>query len=265
MADKSVENILQQLRSGDPHEAWTRFLDEYSGLIFQVSRHLESDLDRASDCFQFVCQKLSEDRFRRLLSFKPDGPATFSTWLRAVVRNLCLDWRRKEFGRKRRFRSIQRLSVFDQELFGCVYEQRMSTQDAFVSLGSKFPDVTPARIAESSGRIEASLTPKQRWALGVQAARRTPAKSEILEEDLARLEIRDDQPDPEAKALLAERRTKLGCALKKLSKRDRLVVQLRFEQELTLEQIAKLLDLGNAQRADRQIKEILARLHEEMK
>jgi DNA-directed RNA polymerase specialized sigma24 family protein len=130
MADKSVENILQQLRSSDPHEAWTHFLDEYSSLIFQVSRYLESDLDRASDCFQFICQKLSEDAFRRLLRFKPHGPATFSTWLRAVVRNLCLDWRRKEFGRQSRFRSIGRLSVFDQALFGCVYERRMSTQEA---------------------------------------------------------------------------------------------------------------------------------------
>ncbi len=262
MAETSVESILQQLRSSDPHQAWTQFLDEYASLIFQVSRYFESDLDRASDCFQFVCQKLSEDRFRRLLRFKLHGPATFPTWLRAVVRNLCLDWRRKEFGRQRRFRSIGRLSVFDQELFGCVYERRMSTQEALVCLGSRFPNVTLARIAESSGRIEAALTPKQRWALEIQAARRTP---ETLKQDTARVEIRDHQPDPEAQALLSERRKALDCALKKLSKRDRLVIQLRFEQELTLEQIARLVDLGNAQRADRQIKEILARLREEMK
>lgn len=41
-------------------------------------------------------------------------------------------------------------------------------------------------------------------------------------------------------------------------------MRLRFEEELTLEQIAKLLDLGNAQRADRQIKEVLARLRVEL-
>lgn len=64
---------------------------------------------------------------------------------------------------------------------------------------------------------------------------------------------------------MAERRGALDRALDRLSKRERLLVRLRFEQELTLEQIAKLLDLGNAQRADRQIKEILARLREEMK
>ena len=47
-----------------------------------------------------------------------------------------------------------------------------------------------------------------------------------------------------------------------LSKRQRLLIRLRFEQELTLDQIANLLDLGNAQRVDRQIKDVLARLRE---
>ena len=64
------ESFLERLRSRDRHDAWVEFLENYSALIFQVSRYFESDLDRASDCFQFVCQKLSENRFRRLLSFK---------------------------------------------------------------------------------------------------------------------------------------------------------------------------------------------------
>ena len=71
MPEQPDENILEQLRSSDPHEAWTRFLEEHSGLIFQVVRHFENDLDRASDCFQFICEKLSEHRFRRLRQFKP--------------------------------------------------------------------------------------------------------------------------------------------------------------------------------------------------
>lgn len=172
MADLSVENILRQLRSRDRHEAWNEFLDEYSALIFQVSRYFEKDLDRASDCFQFVCEKLSEDRFRRLLRFKPDGAASFSTWLRAVVRNLCLDWRRKEFGRPRRFRAISRLSGFDQEVFGCVYERGVSAEETLRLLQSKFPDVTSERVAESRERIEQELTTKQRWLLSVRSRQR---------------------------------------------------------------------------------------------
>ena len=78
-------------------------------------------------------------------------------------------------------------------------------------------------------------------------------------------EIPDPRPDPEARAVIEERQRSLGRALARLPKRESLLVRLRFEQELTLEQIAKLLDLGNAQRADRQIKDVLARLREALK
>ena len=265
MPEQPDENILQQLRSSDPHEAWTRFLEEYSGLIFQVVRHLENDLDRASDCFQFVCEKLSEHRFRRLQQFKPRGPASFSTWLRAVVRNLCLDWRRREFGRERPFRSISRLSVFDQEVFKHVYERGVPAGETLPLLQSKFPEVTPERFAESRDRIELELTANQRWRLGVRSARRARGTRVTGEEvEATPLEIADPRPGPEALVILEERRATLSCALDRLSKPERLLVRLRFEQELTLEQIARLLDLGNAQRADRQLKAILARLREEL-
>ena len=266
MPQQSVENLLQKLRSRNPHDAWAAFLDEHSVVIFQVCRYFEKDLDRASDCFQFVCAKLSEDRFRRLLRFKPEGSARFSTWLRAVVRNLCLDWRRKEFGRPPRFRSISRLSKFDQEVFGYVYERRVSAEETLPLLQSRFSDVTLARVAESRERIEAVLTTRQRWLLDIHFARQAPATTRTVEQvGAAPLEIRDHRPDPEAQALLAERLSGLDRALHHLSKHERLLVRLRFEQELTLEQIAKLLNLGNAQRADRQIKDILSRLREELK
>jgi RNA polymerase sigma factor (sigma-70 family) len=266
MAEQSVENILQKLRSRDPHEAWTAFLEEYSALIFQVCRYFEKDLDRASDCFQFVCEKLSEDRFRRLLRFKAEGSASFSTWLRAVVRNLCLDRRRKEYGRPRRFRSISRLSGFDQEVFSCVYESGVSAEETLRLLQSRFPDVSSERVAESRDRIEEVLTSKQRWLLSIRSKRRPQETNPTVEEvEAAPQEIPDPRPDPETQALLAARRGALDRALDHLSKRERLLVRLRFEQELTLEQIAKLLDLGNAQRVDRQIKEILERLRIELR
>jgi RNA polymerase sigma factor (sigma-70 family) len=265
MPEESVEHILQQLRASDPHEAWTEFLEEYSGLIFQVVRHFDTDLDRASDCFQFVCEKLSEDNSRRLLRYKPSGPARLSTWLRAVVRNLCLDWHRQEFGRQRPFRSISRLSIFDQEVFKHVYERGVSVPETFHLLQLKFPDVTPELVAESRDRIEQELTARQRWHLGVRSMRRARATGNTIEEvGAAPLEIADPRPNPEVLAMVGERRAALERALDRLSNRERLLVRLRFEQELTLEQIARLFDLGNAQRADREIKEVLTRLREDL-
>jgi RNA polymerase sigma factor (sigma-70 family) len=263
MPEDFIVEVLEQLRSGEPHEAWTQFLQEYSALIFRVVRHFEHDADHAADCFQFVCESLSEKNFRRLRQFNVDGPAKFSTWLRAVLRNLCLDWHRKKFGRPRAFNSISRLSVFDQEVFRCLYERGVPFDDACLQLRPRFPELTVVQLEESVDRIETTLTSRQRWLLRARAVQK-PASTFDHPEGLPPA-IPDTRPDPEVQAILAERRAALAKALRGLSKRQRLLVRLRFEQDLTLDQIATLLDLGNAQRADRQIKDVLARLHDTLK
>src|SRR5258705_2263797 len=158
MPEESFAKLLEHINSRDPEEAWGVFLDEYSTTIFQVVRHIERDSDSVPDCFQFVCERLSANSFLRLRKFQPQGPAVFSTWLRAVVRNLCLDWRRKRFGRHRVFKSISRLSVFDQEVFRHFYERRLSFDETLQSLRSIFPDLTPTQFAECRARIELALT-----------------------------------------------------------------------------------------------------------
>lgn len=172
-----IERILRDLDSGNPEDAWTEFLHDYAALTFQVVRYFESDPDRASDCFQFVCERLVEDRFRRLRKFKVDGAAKFSTWLRAVVRNLCLDWHRKEFGRLRTFRSISRLSLFDHEVFRMIYERGSTTEECLHRLASRFPQASADQVAEARLRIEDALKPDQRLLLARRVARTTSATS----------------------------------------------------------------------------------------
>jgi RNA polymerase sigma factor (sigma-70 family) len=265
MPEASFDKLLEQINSRDPEEAWGAFLDEYSATVLQVVRHIERDSDSVADCFQFVCERLSANSFRRLRKFRPQGPAVFSTWLRAVVRNLCLDWRRKQFGRHRFFKSISRLSVFDQEAFRHLYERRLSFDETLQSLRSIFPDITHAQLTESGARIEQALTMTQRRLLDARLSQRASQTSASSDEiATARASVSDPAPDPEAQALLRERATVLRRAVGRLSQRERLLIRLRFEQELKLEQIAKLLDLGNAQRVERQIKAVLDKLREEL-
>jgi len=262
MAEAHIKQILEQFETRDSHAAWAAFIDEYAPIIFQVIRHFEADSDDASDCFQFVCERLCEGRFRRLRRYKSDGPAKFSTWLRAVVRNLCLDRRRTQFGRRRIFRSIGRLSELDQEIFSLVHERNASEQEVLVSLAPRFPHVTSALVTEAIERINNTLTTNQIWRLRARSAvvpnprTGTSQRSEPTPVDSA--------PNPEARVIFAERSRILDEALRRLSSAERLLIKLRFEEELTLEQIAKLLDLGNAQRVDRQIKQILATLKVEL-
>src|SRR6058998_476654 len=101
MADPEIATILQAFRSRRDQDAWAEFLRLYSPVILQVTQLSTRDHDDAADCFVFACEQLSRDNFRRLLQFRPEGPASFTTWLKVVVRNLYFDWHRKKFGRRR--------------------------------------------------------------------------------------------------------------------------------------------------------------------
>ena len=264
MSAPAIKQLLRNLGSSASHEAWEVFLRDYATLIFQVIHYIETDADKAGDCFQFVCEHLVENRFRRLRKFKVDGAASFPTWLRAVVRNLCLDWRRKQLGRPRLFRSIARLSLFDQEVFRAVYERAHSPEETLVMLAAQFPQVTAEQVAESRVRIEKELSGRQRWLLALHSNQAGGGNSTEEVDESAFRNLIDSRPDPEAQFISREAQAKLRLVLGRLSQSDRLLLRLRFEQELTLDQCARLLDLGNAQRVDRQIKELILRLREVM-
>src|SRR5690349_7558435 len=99
MTVENIAELLRILRSDTESGAWTRFLELYSSVIQQVIVVSVQGADERAECFVYVCEGLAAKRFRRLTKFDPNGAASFPTWLRAVVRNLCLDWRRQVHGR----------------------------------------------------------------------------------------------------------------------------------------------------------------------
>jgi len=263
MPDTPLELLLQDLGSENPEKSWNQFLNEHANSIYQVITHYESDIDKAADCFQFVCEQLIRDRAKRLRKFKLNGSATFATWLRAVVRNLCIDWHRSEFGRHRIFRSISRQSTFDQEVFQLIYERGLSADDSILVLTGKHQNVTLERIAQSQERIEKELTTRQRWLL---VTRLPVHEAELsLDQTDSQLEnVVDQRPDPETQAAQNERLLKLQRALNSLDKQDRLLIRMRYQQDLTLQQVANLVGAENPQRVDRMIKNALTKLRKEM-
>jgi RNA polymerase sigma factor (sigma-70 family) len=261
MPRQHLETLLSDLYSPNQQDAWDEFLSEYSTPIYQVVRHFEADPDKAADCFQFVCEQLIDRRSSRLKKFRGEGSATFTTWLRAIVRNLCIDWHRKQFGRQRLFSSVTQLPVFDRQVFRMVYEQAVPPEDCVAILAAEFPNTTISQITESRNRIEGALTPKQRWLLAQRVGNQNGNAAHF--EEILR-DVRDTGTDPEAQAIENECRRRLERAMKSLSPNERLLIRLRFEEGLTLEKAAALLGLGNAQKADRLIKEILARLRKLM-
>ena len=179
-----------------------------------------------------------------------------------MVRNLCLDWQRKRFGRPRLFRSVARLSDLDQQIFRLVHERGATEQEALLQLSPTFPELTPQQVSQAIERLNQALTSNQNWLLKTRTALdRRPAADQP---EHSRVEAISPQDDPEALAILAERSANLRQALRKLPANERLLVRLRFEEEMTLEQISKLLQLGNPQRVDREIKRILLALRTQL-
>lgn len=254
--------LLQALDSSQPQSAWEEFLQSYGDVLLRVTHLFESDPDRVSDCFVFVCEHLAAGRFRRLRKFKPGGAASFTTWLAAVTRNLCIDWHRKECGRHRVFRSVARLSDFDQQVFRLVFQQLCPMDNALAALRVGAAATRQEDLEESVARIRNCLSARQLWLLTVGNSR--PHEMGIEDAQRECEGAADPRPDPETGLANIERERALVRAVAALPKSDRLLLRLRFEQGLDLERVARLANCGSAATAHRRIRSILERLRTQL-
>lgn len=260
-----IQRLLERLASAERGDAWSEFLEQYAPQILQVVHHVEWDAEQRTDCFVFVCEELSRNRFRRLRRFDPTKGASFTTWVQVIAHNLCLDWRRKNAGRFRLFQSLADLSALDEEIYRCAYSRGLSIGETREALRPDYPDLAESDVSETLERIRQQLTPRQHWLLSIRRPKVVPlVEGAGRKEDPSEIQIADPGPDPEDLAADAETRARLGTALAALSDEDRLLVRLRFEQGLTLERAASLTGLNNAQQADRRLQQILAALRDEL-
>ena len=260
----SIQEILIGLASDEADSAWDQFLVDYSPLILHIARRHEHDDESIMDCYVFVCEKLADNGFRRLLAFKPDGPASFRTWLAKVAGNLCIDWRRQRYGRRRTLRAIARLPSLERLVFKHLYEIGTTRQECLQALRIHYPDITAQQIGEINGRIHELLSSQQRWRL-IARNRATVSLSEALSDHSSNAE--PIAPGPDVDEVTASRmdRERLKAAMSQLSHDDRLVLQLRYQRDLTLDEVARLMRFADPSAAHRQIAAALAKLAEYMK
>jgi RNA polymerase sigma factor (sigma-70 family) len=254
-------NLLDQLFSGRADIAWAEFLKLHSPLIMQAARQFAGGSESANDCYLFVCESLSDDGFRRLRSFRQDGPARFRTWLRAVVVNLCIDWRRKQHGRVRPCVAVSGLAPLDQEVYRHVYLRGLTRTACQRALASQFPEVTLEQISEANARLFKRLSSRQRWQL-VHHSRGSVSLDDAMasDDESAGFQLHDPCPGPEQLAGESMSREVIQEALRWLTPRERLLLRLRYEQDLTLEEVARLVGLPDPYRANREIQAAVAKL-----
>jgi len=257
-SESSTRELLARLRSPDRDEAFAQFLKMYSPAIMQVAKQYAYDGNRLNECYLFISEKLSDNDFGRLVSYRPESYASFRGWFNVVLANLCIDWRRHRRGRPRLFKSILKLSHFDQHVFKHRFQQRLSRDACMEILRGYFPDLNELQFAGAVSRINKSLTPAQMQILNSQKVM-TVSLDRYQNASNAN-EPPDPGPDPESLAVLSQDKERLQQALALLSPHQRLLIKLRYQQDLSLKEVARLTRLGDPFRARRHIQAALEQL-----
>ncbi len=263
MSDPQIAALQRALRSDDASQAWADFLSAYSPVVLQAVQRSIWDREKASDCFVYVCEQLCAQGYRRLLKYRADSDTTFVTWLRVVVRNLALDWHRKQAGRPRVFESVAKMPALHQEIYRLRYQEGRSLEETHLTLCERIPDLTADMVGSADAELRRSLSSRQEWLLASQ-------RQETIALDSAppggpSLDVADPAPGPEAIAISREELGRLAQEVARLEPAERLLLQLRFSQGVTLAKLARFAGLPDAQTADRRLRAILDRLKKELR
>lgn len=258
MHDMSDEELLELLGTASAGDAWSEFLRRHTPLIMGVARQYQRDEQSLHDCYLFVCEKLVDDGFRRLRTWRQLEHVLFTSWLRAVVANLCVDWHRSVRGRQRPFRSIADLPGPERLAYRQRFELNASFRECHAALVSAYPQLNELEVAAIIRRVNQSLTRKQQWAL---------TNRHRLEVSLDDAEVRHEAEHTGAARLTPEELTaeqqlkaRLHSALLQLSARQQLLLKLRYQQGLPLREVARLTGHASLQQARYQIRLALERL-----
>ncbi len=227
-----------------PDDAWKLFIERYADRILSQLRRLGFDHDEAMDRFVYVCEKLSENDYRRLRAVRyPGDRGDLTPWLRAVVNNLSISWTWSKYGRRRLPESVKRLSSKHQSVFRHYFFGGLAPSEVLEALhqeGDAAIDLLG--VLDSLERIFEGLSHGRLWRLVCNMARSRQCLSlDAVEGDgQPALERKPAEPDPLQALLQKESSQKLTALLEELSTKQRLVIQLRYEEAMRTSEIASI-------------------------
>lgn len=262
MCDRAIAPLLEGLRSSNASDAWAEFLQWYGPVLYQAARTHTSSQDVAAECYVYICEQLAHNRFKRLLKFNPKGRASFTTWLRVVARNLCFDWQRSQSGRHRPFKSLAGLSPLELEIYRWRFAHGASQHETLQQLAPQFPNVDLEELSAVEGRLQNSLSSRQRWILSTRRQSEISTRVAVAgeEDEPCMPEVADSQPDQETLLVTQQQQEQLQNNLASLPADERLLLQLRFEHGLSLDEVARLSGFGDGQRVHRKLTAVLKKL-----
>jgi RNA polymerase sigma factor (sigma-70 family) len=82
-----------------------------------------------NECYVFVIDSLKADNFKRLRAFK--GKSKLNTYLYSLINSLVIDFRRKQYGRRRTPASVAKLGKWAEAVYRFVCWQKFTFDDAY--------------------------------------------------------------------------------------------------------------------------------------
>jgi len=244
-----METWLLELQAGRGEAAWDAFLERHRGLLFAAIRHYVDDHDEVMDAFAWVCEGLRRDDFRRLRSYAAETPnrARFTTWLVAVVRNLCVDWLRRRDGRARMPSALQGVSDVQRRIWEEVFGRGRSHAEAFEIIRSRDdPSMTFGAFLKDLAALYRVVMP---LAAGLPREFAAPAP---LPEDVPH---EDEAAHGDTARVLAD-------ALGRLSSEERVAVEMYVVDGVSAADIARMLGLANSKAVYNRVYRALAAVRE---
>jgi DNA-directed RNA polymerase specialized sigma24 family protein len=247
----SDEVILERLltKGNQPASDWEAFLRRFSNLILKVIWQFEKDYDQAMDKYLYVCRKLAENSFAILRRFQQkhgDNPPQFTTWLTAVTHNLCIDAHRVTHGRRQLPQAVLRLSEFDREVFRLYYWRGYSEEEIEQQLAT----------TEKRNALTESLERIQGVIVGSSTGTRSEPTMIPFDERDAGLGSSESDSD------FAEMLGWLQRWLDELSDQDRMIIRLKFWEDMSGAEIAAAMRISPEQRIYPLLHKAIARLRE---
>ncbi len=240
----------------EPQRAWEIFIDRYADIIFKTLQRSGFDYDQAMERFVYICEKLCEQNFRRLKTIQYTGnQGELTPWLKQVVARLSINWTWSEDGRNRLFKAISNLSKREQKIFELYFRRGLLPSEIHEQLLLEHEkQLELADVFESLENIFAHLSDNKLWRLMSQLnrTRQTLSFDATDEETGIKFEPIDDCDNPEEMLIRNEDNKIFENALESLSVKEKLVLEFRYEETMSVKEISEILKLE-----EREVKNLL--------
>jgi len=211
-----------------------------------------------NECYIFIIDSLKADNFKRLRAFK--GKSKLNTYLYSLINSLVIDFRRKQYGRRRIPAGVAKLGKWAETVYRFVCWQKFTFDDAYDFL--KIDGLYTGSYIQFIKEIEP---------IKKVPCRENPAFQSIDETSESALnDINDEGSNPLEFLIQKLDRKKRIKAIRvirattaELSENDQLLVRLVYGSDQSVAAAAKVIGLP-ASTAGKRLKRLLTKYREKL-